>query len=95
MNEFVTMEYLSTFTGMALAVGLIVQFTKSLVKRAFADEMVRVYAFLWALLIVAAVNWQQGLFTGDIVSAVLLTLINAVTVTLAAIGGYDVLAHKG
>lgn len=97
-NDFITADYLATFAGMVLAVALIVQFSKGLVKRSFADEVVRLYAFVWALVLVATVYWYQGLFAAaaaaEIAIIVLLMLINAIVVTLAAIGGYEVLVHR-
>lgn len=98
-NDFVTIDYLATFAGMVLVLGLIVQFTKGLVKRRYPDEAVRAYTFGWALMLVAAVYWYQGLFAvavpAEIAMVVLLALINAIVVTLAAMGGYEVLAGRG
>ena len=96
-SEFVTAEYLWTFAGMILVLSLIVQFSKSLVKQAFTDQVVRVYAFLWALVLVAVMYWNQGLFEAagrEVVTAVLLMLINAIIVTLAAMGGYELVKKK-
>ncbi|MEG3071001.1 MAG: hypothetical protein RQM92_09505 [Candidatus Syntrophopropionicum ammoniitolerans] len=79
---------------MVVVLGLIVQFTKSVVKKAFDDVLVRLYAFVWALIIVSLVYWCQGLFNvaeSDLAIAVLLTIINAIVVTLAAMGGYEFL----
>ena len=45
MNEFMTAETLATFAGLTVAVGLIVQFTKSVVKKQFGDASVRLYTF--------------------------------------------------
>ena len=97
-NDFVTVDYLATFAGMVLALALIVQFTKGLVKRTFADEVVRLYTFVWALVLVGLVYWYQGLFTvilpAELAMMALLVLVNAIVVALAAMGGYEVLAHS-
>ena len=93
-SDFITAEYLYTFAGMVIVLGLIVQFTKGLVKQLFSDFAVRLYAFAWALVLVFAVYWHQGLFDAagrEIAMLALLGLINAIIVTLAAMGGYEVL----
>ncbi len=87
MNDFFTPEFLATFAGLTTAVALIVQFTKSIVKRQFGDASVRIYAFVIALIltfIFAPAGWG--------VQGIVLTIINAILVTLAAIGGYEIIA---
>ena len=94
-TEFITVDYLATFVGMVLVLGLIVQFTKSLVKQRFSDEVVRAYTFGWACVLVLAIYWHQGLLDAagrEIAITILVALINAIIVTLAAMGGYEVLA---
>ena len=91
-NDFVTVDYLATFTGMVLVLGLIVQFTKSLVKQKFSNEAVRLYTFAWASVLVAVVYWNQGLFNpagSDLATNLLLGLVNAMVITLSAMGGYE------
>jgi len=93
--DFLNVDYITTFAGMVLAVALIVQFTKSLVKQRFSDRAVRVYAFIWALILVFAVNLYKGVFAAkgsELAILILLSLVNAIIVTLAAIGGYDVVS---
>ncbi len=50
-NDFMTPDILTTFVGLVLATNLIVQFTKSIVKRQFGDGFVRLYAFIIALIL--------------------------------------------
>lgn len=93
-SDFVTIDYLATFSGMVMVLGLIVQFTKSIIKKVFSDQTVRIYAFVWAIVLVLAVYWSKGMLAvegKDILITLLLVLINAVIVTLAAMGGYEVL----
>lgn len=93
-SDFITIEYLTSFSGMVVALGLIVQFTKSIVKRMFSDQAVRFYAFIWAILLVLAMYWSKGMFDvegKDIFITFMLVLINAIMVTLAAMGGYEVI----
>ena len=40
-DDFMTMELLTTFVGLTTAVMLIVQFTKTIVKKRFGDGFVR------------------------------------------------------
>ena len=93
-SDFITIDYVTTFSGMVLALGLIVQFTKSIVKKVFSDQAVRIYTFVWAIVLVLAMYWSKGMLTvevKDIFITLLLVLINAIIVTLAAMGGYEVL----
>lgn len=87
MNEFFTVEYLGSFVGLAFAVGLIVQFTKSIIKRKFGDEFVRLYTFAIALLL-------SFIFTnnGYDMQGIALTIINAIVISISAMGGYEVIA---
>mgnify|MGYP000909121863 CR=1 FL=1 len=87
MNEFMTAETLATFAGLVAAVGLIVQFTKGIVKRWFTDASVRVYAF--AIALVLAFIFAKA---GEGVHGAVLTVINAMLVTMASMGGYEILA---
>lgn len=94
-SDFISIDYLATFAGMVVVLGLIVQFTKGLIKRTFEDHIVRAYTFGCALVLVLLVYWHQGLFDAasrEIAITILLALINAIIVTLAAMGGYEVLA---
>lgn len=87
MNDFMTPESLATFAGLVAAVAIIVQFTKSLVKRQFEDYVVRVYAFIIALVLTFVFAP-----TGDDINGIVLTIINAILITLAAMGGYEAIA---
>lgn len=98
LGEFVTIDYLATFAGMVLVLGLIVQFTKGLVKQTFCDQYVRAYTFGWAIVLVMLMYWHQGLFDAagrEIAMVILLAVVNAIIVTLAALGGYEVLSDPG
>lgn len=86
-NEFMTIEVLATFAGLVAAVSIIVQFTKSIVKKNFGDSAVRLYAFIIAL-ILTFIFARAG--TG--IEGIVLTVINAILVSIAAMGGYEVFA---
>ncbi|MGD9678731.1 MAG: hypothetical protein AB7V16_10360 [Vulcanibacillus sp.] len=85
-NDFMTMDMLTTFTGLTGAVMLIVQFTKSLVKNKLGDSFVRIYSFIIALLL--TFFFARG---GDQVQDIILMIINAIIITIASAGGYEIL----
>lgn len=86
MNDFITIKLLGTFTGLVLATGIMVQFTKSIIKNKFGDVSVRVYAFVIALILTFIFAGQAG------IEGIIVTLINAILVTMSTIGGYEVIA---
>lgn len=86
-EDFMTMEMLTTFAGLTTAVIVIVQFTKSLVKKRFGDHFVRLYTFLIAL-ILTFVFAQNGLN----LQGIILTIINSIMITIASMGGYEMIA---
>jgi len=92
-KDFMTMDVLTTFAGLTGTVMLIVQFTKSLVKNKFGDSFVRLYSFLIALILTFVFARQ-----GNQVQDVILTIINAIMITVASAGGYamikDPMARK-
>jgi len=95
LNEFIDISFIFTFGGMVIVLGLIVQFTKSLIKRSFADQVVRLYAFCWAIVLVTLMFWYQGRFDvvagREIAIALLMILLYSISVTIASMGGYDVI----
>lgn len=95
LNDFITVEFLMTFTGLVVALGIIVQFTKSIVKEIYDDRAVRIYAFAWALVLTLLTSWFQGRFDvagREIAATLLLVLLNSILISMAAIGGYEVLS---
>ncbi len=86
-NDFMTIEILATFAGLVAAVSIIVQFTKSIVKKNFGDSAVRLYAFIIALILTFIfARAGQG------IEGIILTIINAILVSITSMGGYEVLA---
>jgi hypothetical protein len=97
-SDFITTDYLTTFAGLVLVLGIIVQFTKGIIKQTFPDRSVRLYSFAWALVLIGLLYWYQGMFdvaAREIAMTILLALLNAIIVTLAAMGGYEVIADPG
>lgn len=86
-DDFMTVDMLTTFTGITLAVILIVQFTKSLIKKKFGDSVVRLYSFIISLILVVLFN--GGDFSAQ---AIVTMIINAIIITVAATGGYEMIA---
>ena len=87
MNEFFTGEMLATFAGLVAAVSLVVQFTKSIIKKNFGDQVVRIYAFIIALILTFIFAKS-----GQSIESIALTIINAILVSLTSMGAYEVIA---
>jgi len=86
-NDFMTMDILTTFAGLTGAVMLIVQFTKSIVKNKLGDQFVRLYSFIIALVLTFVFARQ-----GNQVQDIILTIINAIMITMASAGGYEMIS---
>lgn len=86
-NDFITMETLATFAGLVAAVSIVVQFSKSIVKKRFGDAAVRVYTFIIAL-ILTFIFARSG--TG--IEGIVLTIINSIIIAIAAMGAYENIA---
>lgn len=82
-----TVETLTTFAGLVTAVSVIVQFTKSIIKKNFGDSWVRLYTFMIALIL-------TFLFAknGTSVEEITLTVINAILISIASMGAYESIA---
>ena len=86
-NDFMDTDILTTFVGLTTAVTVIVQFTKSIVKKRFGSSMVRLYAFIIALVLTLAFARDASGVKGIITS-----IINALMITAASIGGYEIIS---
>lgn len=51
-NELMSTDTLTTFIGLVAGTSLIVQFTKSIIKKQFGDAFVRFYSFIIALILI-------------------------------------------
>ncbi|MCF6466288.1 hypothetical protein [Clostridium sp. Cult2] len=86
-NELMSADALTTFVGLVAGTSLIVQFTKSIIKKQFGDAFVRFYSFVIALILIFIFgNNGQGL------QGILLKIINAMIITISAMGGYEILS---
>lgn len=86
-DNFMTPEVLTTFTGLVLATNIIVQFTKSIIKKQLGDSYVRLYAFIIALILTFVFSK-----TGEGIQGIIITIINAILVTMAAMGSYEIVS---
>lgn len=86
-KDFMNPEMLTTFVGLTTAVTVIVQFTKAIVKKKFGSSVVRIYAFIIALILTLIFARET---TG--VQGIFLCVINALMITAASMGGYEVLS---
>jgi hypothetical protein len=87
MNDFMTVETLSTFAGLVAAVSIIVQFTKPLIKKNFIDGAVRIYTFVISLILTFVFAR-----TGQGLQGILLTVINSILIAMSAMGAYETIA---
>lgn len=85
-NDFMTMDVLTTFAGLTGTVMLIVQFTKSIIKNKLGDQFVRLYSFIIALILTFIFARQ-----GNEVQDIILMIINAIMITIASTGGYEMI----
>jgi hypothetical protein len=87
-NDFMTLDVLTTFAGLTATTMLIVQFTKFLVKKRFGDSYVRLYSFIIALILTFLFARQ-----GENAQGIIMTIINAILITIAAMGGYEMITN--
>lgn len=84
MNEFLTWDVLTTYSGVILAVTIITQFIKDI------GFIAKIPARITAYFVATIVMMLALLFTGTFTwSAFALTFINAIFVALAANGTFD------
>jgi hypothetical protein len=90
LNEFISWELLSTYTGAILMTGILTQFTKNW---GFVE---RIPTQLWAFVLAFFVILCANVFSASVITIGLIfeSLFNSVIVAIAAIGGYDVLSKK-
>ncbi len=85
-NDFMSLDVLTTFAGLTAVTMLIVQFTKFLIKKRFGDSYVRLYSFIIALILTFVFAR-----VGENTQGIIMTIINAIMITVAAMGGYEML----
>lgn len=86
MDNFVTLDYLGTFAGMVAVVVLITQFTKDLVDKISGKLSTKYLVFIYSMIVLVGYQVMTKTFA---VSQLLLTIINAMLLTMTAQGGYE------
>lgn len=86
MDNFITLDYLSTFVGMVAVVVLITQFTKDLVDKVAKWLPTKYLVFIYSLIVLIGTQIMTNTFDA---SKLFLTLINAMLLTMTAQGGYE------
>lgn len=90
MNDFLTWDILTTYSGTILAVTIVTQFIKDL---GFISKIpARIVAYFVSVIIMITALFFTGTFAW---SAFVLTFINAIFVALAANGAYDAIHLTG
>lgn len=84
MENFLTWEMLLTYSGCVAGTVLLTEFMKKL----FPKLMPQLVSFVLAAVILSCGHWATGTFA---VAELPLYLVNAVAVSLAANGGFDIL----
>lgn len=86
-NELMNADTLTSFVGLVAGTSLIVQFTKPFIKKYFGDAFVRFYTFIIALFLISIFG-----DTGSGIQGILLKIINAMIISMSAMGGYEILS---
>jgi hypothetical protein len=86
MDNFITLDYLSTFVGMVTVVLLFTEFTKELIDKFAKGLPTKYVVFLYSLLTIIGYQVMSNTFDA---SKLLLTIINAMILTMTAQGGYE------
>ena len=86
MDNFVTLDYLSTFGGMVTIVVIITQFTKDLIDKFTKGLNTKYVVYVYSLLTIIGYEITANIFD---ISKIFVILINAMILTMTAMGGYE------
>jgi hypothetical protein len=86
MDNFITLNYLGSFVGMVAVVVLLTQFTKDLVDKVAKWLPTKYVVFIYALIVIFGYQLMSNTFDN---TKLLLTILNAVLLTMTAQGGYE------
>jgi hypothetical protein len=91
VDSYITWEFLGTMSGVTAAVLLIVQFIKAPLDKVWKVPTRFIVYFISVILLFIIEYVSKGLITFD---RVCLILLNAIIVTVAAMGSYEATFHK-
>ena len=95
LNEFITLEYILTFTGMIIIVNMLTQFTKKLFDAIGANHTKWVVAGYSILICAFAGAWQGKFSTGrEILETCVIWFINSVIVWFTSMKAYESVPKK-
>jgi hypothetical protein len=86
MDNFITLQYMGSFVGMVAIVVLLTQFSKDLVDKVAKWLPTKYVVFIYALIVIFGYQLMSNTFDN---TKVLLTVINAILLTMTAQGGYE------
>lgn len=86
MDNFITLNYMGTFIGMVAIIVLITQFSKDLVDKYLAEIPTKYVVFIYSLVVIIGYQLMSNTFEPKLL---LLTLFNAILLTMTAQGGYE------
>lgn len=86
MDNFITLQYMGSFVGMVAIVVLLTQFSKDLVDNVAKWLPTKYVVFIYALIVIFGYQLMSNSFDS---TKILLTVINAILLTMTAQGGYE------
>lgn len=94
LNNFVSIEFILTFTGMIILVNMLTEFTKKMFDKIGPNRTKWVVAGYSVLLCSFAGIWQGKFSTGrEIIETCTIWLINSVIVWFSAMKAYETLSE--
>lgn len=95
LDNFVSMEFILSFAGMVIVVGLLTQFTKSLVDTLGANRT-KYVVYGWSFFLCVLAAFFTGNFSTHeaVVETLIIWLINSIVVWFTAMKGYEEIFQK-
>jgi len=95
LEEFVTLDFVLSFAGMVIIVGILTQFTKTLIDKIVSNST-KYVVYAWTFLLCCFAAWQLGTWTNaaTIIVTIFLWFLNSVFVWLSAMKAYDMTTGK-
>ncbi len=87
LEDFITIELLESYPGMVIMVALLTQFTKNIVD-SFCKTRTKFIVYIYALALSFFISYTKG-FPGDLVTLIVMDVLNSVIVALAAMKAFE------